>query len=490
MLTKNIFHPNRFRSFLIRGASVLSALILFSGSVLAQETALSQEALVDLVKPSIVRIAQHVTGTAKIPSIKVDIRQRLVAAIPDQYTEVTVDEYLTGSGFVIHPDGYIATNAHVVSQETVKQMLASESALSALFENALFLSDEELDEFLQSEEGDGFGRQVLRYVIDNSVFDLKKEVAVFRPNSETQQIADLIAEGFPAEAVSVNDDFIEDERDVAILKIGETGLPALALGDSNELAVGKKAFILGFPASAEVNQNNPAEATFTQGVVSAIKQSEKGFKVFQTDAKVSEGSSGGPLFNEHGAVVGIITFQMNELNRVSGDNFAFALPVEILKEAALEARIMPAEGEYGKAFKQGFAQFSEKHCDKALDLFGAARKTNVIFITDKYLDPYVKRCEELQAAGASLDTPFDELKSRVTGLGSPLFYLLGGGLFLFGMFGAAIFWLLRQVRRDEREMKALEERLQADEIRIREYRKGGLPAERNAKAFEKTAKRI
>lgn len=442
---------------------------------------LPQEALVDLVKPSVVRIAEHVTGTAKIPEIKVDIRKRLMAVVPDTFTEVPVDEYLSGSGFIIHPDGYIATNAHVVSQETVKRSLASESALSALFENALFLSDVEMEAFLESDDGESFSKKILQYVIDQSVFDLTNEVAVLRPDSGKTKMADLIATGFPAEIIFVNNAFAEDERDVAIIKIQETNLPAMYLGASNELVVGKKSFIFGFPATAEVNENNPAEATFTQGVVSAIKQSsDRSFSIFQTDAKVSEGSSGGPLFNEYGEAVGIITFQTGGLDRVSGDNFAFALPIEIVKEAALEARVLPTEGEYRKAFIEGFMAFSEKHCDKALTSFGNAKNaTNPIFGVGKYLEPYEKKCEMLKQTGASLDTGFDELRGTVRSLSSPFVYLLGGGLLLFGVFGAAFFWLLRQVRREEHEIEVLNHRLEVDEMRIRAYKNGMAPRERS-----------
>lgn len=460
--------------------AMLGCVFFFAGSaVLAQAVPLPQEAVADLVKPSVVRIAEHVTGTARIPAVKVDIKRRLVAVIPDQVTEVPVDEYLSGSGFIIHPDGYIATNAHVVSQQTVRISLASESALSALFESALFLSDQEMQEFLQSDEGNAFGKRVLNYVIDHGTFDLKNEVAVLRPDSEKTKIADLIAEGFPAQVISVNDNFNDDERDAAILKISETSLPALALGNSDELTVGKKAFIFGFPATAEMNPNNPAEATFTQGVVSAIKQSsDKSFEVFQTDAKVSEGSSGGPLFNEQGEAVGVITFQTDNLDRISGDNFAFALPIEIVKSAASAAGVPFAEGEYGKAFRNGIAELSGRHCDKAVASFEAAKNTNALFGIGKYVEPYLAQCEALKQSGMSLDTRWDELRGMIGALGNPFFYLLGAGLFLSGIFGAAIFWLLRQVRREEHEIEALEERLSADEIRIREYKQGIRPREK------------
>lgn len=426
--------------------------------------ALPQEALADLVKPSVVRIALHVQGTARIPAVKVDIKKRLVAVVPESFVEVPVDEYLTGSGFIIHPDGYVATNAHVVSEGTVKVGLASESALSAMFQNALFLSDEEMEQFLQSASGEEFTRRVLNYVIEQSIFRFSSELAVLRPDSEKVEIEDLLSEGFAAKVVSVNENFSVDERDVAILKIEEKNLPALKLGTSKNLSVGTPAFILGFPASAEVNENNPAEATFTQGVVGALKQSsDKSFKLFQTDAKVSQGSSGGPLFDDRGEVVGMITFQTDGLARETGDNFAFALPIELLKEAALEARIPFVEGAYSENFKAGFLLYAEKHCDRALEFFNRAKETNALFLPSLYVDPYVKKCEELKLSGLSLDSAWDEIGGGVENLGNPFFYLLGGGLFLFSIFGAAIFWLLRQLRREEKEIKMLERRLREDE---------------------------
>lgn len=466
--------------FMIRGAIravrygvlFVSLALIAPSPVRAQESALPEEALVDLVKPSVVRIAEHVKGTAKIPAVKVDIRRRLVAVVPDQFIEVPIDEYLSGSGFVIHPDGYIATNAHVVSQETVKQSLASESALSALFDDALYLSDEEFHMFLDSDDGEKFGRQVVQYVIDQSAFDLTSEVVVLRPGSKETRIADLMAEGYPAEIVSVNERFIDDERDAAIVKIAETGLPALRLGQPDTLAVGKKAYIFGYPAAAEANRNDPAEATFTGGLVSAIKQSsDRSFRIFQTDAKVSEGSSGGPLLNGAGEAVGIITFQTSALDQVSGDNFAFALPIDIVRDAADSMRIAPEEGAYGKGFREGFARFSMKHCDEAEASFSLALAgTAEGFGAAERIAPYIERCAAFRQSGQSVDSRWDELRVAAGSPSNLFLYLFGGVLFLSGMFGAAIFWLLRQVRREDREIEALEDRLQADEIRIRAYR--------------------
>lgn len=438
--------------------------------VYAQQT-LPQEALVDLVKPSIVRIVQHVSGTAKIPRIKVDIQRRLVAILPDKWDEVLVDEYLVGSGFIIHPDGYIATNSHVVSEETVRETLGSDNALAGLYENALTLSDADMQSFLKTESENSFSKKVLQFVMDQSFFDLKNEVSVLRPDSLQKSIPDLSKEGFPAVVVSVNDNFSEDEKDVALIKIDESRLPALVLGGGT-LAVGKKAFIFGFPATAEINSNDSLEATFTQGVVSSIKQSiDKDFKLFQTDAKVSEGSSGGPLFDEQGAVVGIVTFQTDEMDRSQGDNFAFALPIGLVQEMAEQADIFPFEGIYGENFKQGFQHFSQQQCIKAVDTFRSALDgSNPIFVTEDMLYTYFKQCDDLQKTGMALDTRLDKLRGDIRALGKPLLSFIGIILLLFVIFGVALYWVLGQVRREEREIFVLKTRLHTNEDLLKKYK--------------------
>jgi len=93
-----------------------------------------------------------------------------------------------------------------------------------------------------------------------------------------------------------------DERsDVALLKVDATGLPTLALGDSDSLKVGQWVLAIGSPFGFEY--------TATQGIVSALSRSlptEENYVPFiQTDVAVNPGNSGGPLFDLSGNVIGV-----------------------------------------------------------------------------------------------------------------------------------------------------------------------------------------
>ncbi len=432
------------------------------------------EMLANLVKPSVVRIMTHTVGEAEIVPIKVDMKRGFIAVDEEgERKKVKIDEYISGSGLIIHPDGYIATNAHVVSEETIKHMLASDSALAAFYENALYLSDEEAQSFLQSGEAEAFGKRILRTVIENSRFDLESEVFVLDPRSEKEKAADLVKEAFPATVVSASETFLEDDRDVALMKIGLDRLPALPLSTENTLSVGSTAYIFGFPGTAELNTKSPLEATFTRGVVSALKTATgKNFPIYQTDAKVSQGSSGGPLFNDRGEVVGLVTFQTGELDRSSGDNFAFALPASLILDEATKIGLILDRHELFMALAHGMDAFRAKRCQEAFEYFHITEAANEVFALDKSVAPYRERCRSIQASGLALDTRWDMLRNSAENLGTPLLSLVGGAVFLVALFGAALFWLVRQVRREEEEIGVLRRLVRNDERRLLEKKYG------------------
>lgn len=106
----------------------------------------------------------------------------------------------------------------------------------------------------------------------------------------------------------------DKERDIAIIKVSG-GSRTVTLGDSDKLQVGEEIVAIGNPLSLE--------STVSNGIVSAIRTIKKeGGRFLQITAPISAGSSGGPLFNMRGEVIGITA-----ANLEGGENLNFAIPI-------------------------------------------------------------------------------------------------------------------------------------------------------------------
>lgn len=111
----------------------------------------------------------------------------------------------------------------------------------------------------------------------------------------------------------------DKDRDVAIIRAHGSDFRALTLGDSSRLQVGEEVVAIGNPLSLE--------STVSNGIVSAIRFVEdEGGTLVQITAPISPGSSGGPLFNMAGEVVGITTSHIE-----GGENLNFAIPINDAK---------------------------------------------------------------------------------------------------------------------------------------------------------------
>jgi serine protease Do len=110
---------------------------------------------------------------------------------------------------------------------------------------------------------------------------------------------------YPARIIGV-----DDVNDLAVLKIGATGLPVAPIGRSDDLVVGEWAVAIGNPYGFLLGNTEPS---VTAGVVSAtgrnlVAPSEGGgayLDMIQTDASINPGNSGGPLVNALGEVIGV-----------------------------------------------------------------------------------------------------------------------------------------------------------------------------------------
>ncbi len=105
----------------------------------------------------------------------------------------------------------------------------------------------------------------------------------------------------------------DEGRDLVVIRIPGFELPALKLGNSNDVKVGATVYAIGNPLGLE--------ESVTKGIVSSVRVQDNGTKIIQTDSAVSPGNSGGPLINEIGQVIGVVTFKIR-----GGENLNFAIP--------------------------------------------------------------------------------------------------------------------------------------------------------------------
>ncbi len=108
------------------------------------------------------------------------------------------------------------------------------------------------------------------------------------------------------------------KHDICVLKLSEAGGAPLPLS-TDDVAVGDDILVAGNPEGLE--------ASFSKGIVSGIRS---GSGLIQMDAAISPGSSGGPVVNQRGEVIGLAVSSL-----VEGQNLNFAVPVRYLREQKL-----------------------------------------------------------------------------------------------------------------------------------------------------------
>ena len=129
---------------------------------------------------------------------------------------------------------------------------------------------------------------------------------------------------FPAKVIGA-----DRNTDLAIIKIDQTGLPAVPIADSDSLRVGENVVAIGNPLGKDLLN------TITQGIISGLDREllNNGYpeKMIQTNAAINFGNSGGALLNMKGELIGIITMKsvyagMENGMPISAEGIGFAIP--------------------------------------------------------------------------------------------------------------------------------------------------------------------
>ena len=329
------------------------------------------------------------------------------------------------TGFVITPDGYIITNAHAVyaeenylkwqlTQTALKEIIAKdvEDVIKEAGELDVGISDETMK--IGVENASVYYRDQMK--LDKIETNIYTEMGVAVPGMQA------IQQGFGSDIRKRGEPI--PGKDIAILKIDKTNLPTVPVGDDTALTTGDKVFVIGYPAAATFHDMlataSATEPTMTSGLISARKSMLGGWDVFQTDAAITHGNSGGPAFNERGEVIGIATFGSIDYEtgqEIQGMNFL--IPVSIAKQFLREINIAPEESRLSKLYQEGLFLYDDEQYSAALEKF---REVNELNPGYPYVQKNISDSRNAINEGRDRTSPF-------------WYYILAGGgvLLVFGL---------------------------------------------------------
>ncbi len=338
-----------------------------------------------------------------------------VAQHPDQYAKQRTfsDEYISQSGtaFAVSEDGYLVSNAHVVTvdkdqatQDVINDYLAATSTTDMF--SALGVDP-------TSNDGDTLSNNIGDYLSqkENATLTFKVTYKILPPSVvSVPDQSDVIQQGWDAKLVYSGDPY--PGKDVALLKL-DLGhpLPVLTLADA-EPQVGTRVYVIGYPGAANLTDNFENQATFTSGAVNAVRSSDGGdFTVFQTDASIGAGSSGGPVLDPNGNVEGILTLGTSGDRGKSG-NFNFFLPDSLIRELFKNANVtITGAGSATAAYRRGVASLESGDCGGAEHNLAAVQD----FLKSDFIHQLAAEC----VPGAAPATPtFLEISAVVVVLGA------------------------------------------------------------------------
>lgn len=292
------------------------------------------------VKPAVVRISAFATAefhydAAAIAAIEQKFRadgtELSARNLPRADASVDTGAGGSGSGFIIHPDGYIVTSGHVVAptrdDAAMKRDLIRNGAIAALVKH--------------------FPIDPLRALYRNDALD--PYVAAMTAAGRLDKIAVVNeielsnGEKLPFRVIRYSPSLSERGTDLAIVKIDRKSLPVIQLGDSDVTRVGDSIWSVGYPAVASstddviggwLSRDSDLEATFNPGTITAIKRNVNNTPVFQSNVAIYRGNSGGPAVNRDGEVIGISTWGHTDAEQIK-----FLVPVNLAKDLLAESKI-------------------------------------------------------------------------------------------------------------------------------------------------------
>jgi S1-C subfamily serine protease len=327
-------------------------------------------------------------GGGVMPEQKLDIVLREMSNRPERFFETTFDyikqpEQITasGSGFFITSDGYVATNCHLIDRDDNfirRQFILAafrqitEASIAALESAWATHFTEQQRSLLYNTYASVYSRlfSMILYDVRRNIYVVYRSASAGNHSDTVKKPAAIVVKGQPMPG-----------KDIAILKVQvPAAMPMLTLASPDLPEVGEELYVYGYPGPVTnndfVSAESAIEPTLTTGIISAIKKSVGGWPLIQMDANINHGSSGGPVCNDKGEVVGLTTFGSLENTGGLAAGLNFAVPVSILDEFIDSAGVRPAPSPLTGLFARALGYYEEHQYRSALHEFEKVSRLN------------------------------------------------------------------------------------------------------------------
>jgi len=366
--------------------AVVMVQTVFSATVYVNKVEMNERRF-NLLVDSVKRL--DTTGTMFSAEEKLDIVVKALYNTPFRFFSATTEYFRqkhrilsSGTGFFITGDGYLVTNAHIIDRDSAfirrKFTLSTFREVTEANIRALQSSwDMTLNDEQRNLLNNAYST-IYSQVSSMILFDLQREIYVqFRADAKEEQ---LLIKRMPAKVIIKGKSM--PGKDVALLKVDSVKqLPTLPLSNDAIARIGEQVLVYGYPepvtANAFLARETNIEPTLTTGIVSAVKKSVGGWPVIQIDAVITHGSSGSPVCNNRGEVIGLATF--GSLEQKTGGlaaGFNFAIPVSIIKDFLDSVKVDTKMSQATLAFNKGLSFFYTGYYTKALKRFSGVKKIN------------------------------------------------------------------------------------------------------------------
>ncbi|BBY22857.1 hypothetical protein MSTO_30620 [Mycobacterium stomatepiae] len=402
--------PRSGRAFALALTAGVVALVGAPGVAVAdggRPQANPEERAAALIRPAVVYLAAQASGHVRLPD-----GQLLSEFGPG--LDLPFDATWSCTGFVVNPDGWVATAGHCVDPETAKDAIAKSAASAYIAQfpeastgqdpaaTADYLRKSARIEGDSPDRGPEVGLTVLYGTGTKLAGKLPANVVDFRPLSK---------------------------GDVALLKVEQHNMPSSVLAGDADVSIGTSVLAVGFPETTQRVTGPSLDPTNKSGKVNK-KATIRTMPEYEIDAAISEGMSGGPTVAIDGNVVGVNSFAP------AGEPqpFNFITPADRLAVMLAGKAVKPMLGPADLYYRNGLTSYYSGHYSDAIKNFDQAAA----------LSPDYPGLAELKTSAGNLRQQYGDVS--VFHNSNLLWYIVSGSLMVLVVGGWVAFMVLKSRR--------------------------------------------